>query len=254
MNKSVFQASFIDQKKTIEELLKESRDGGEYYFLLTIASFIATLGLLINNAFVILGGMLIAPILIPILSTAMGVVTSSRLAIARAIKTTLKSMLLVLVVSIITTYLFGNGEIGREITIRSEANYIFFLIAFAAGLAIAYSWVKKELSATLPGIAVAESLLPPLAVVGIGIVMSNNEMIAGSLSLFLSNLMGVILSSIVIFALFGFSYLQREEESGIVEERIEKKIHEQALSEAKEIEDKEANELAKEVKAKIDSQ
>jgi len=236
----VFVTSFLDQKKTLQELLEESRDRADFYILLMLATFIATLGLLSNNVAVIIGGMLIAPILFPILGLAMGIVTSSGLAIGRSFKILIRSVGLVLGFSIITAFLFGAPtDVGEQILLRIEPDLNLFLIAFAAGLAVSYSWVKQNLSAALPGIAVAVALVPPLATVGIGLALWDRLIIAGALNLFLVNIIATVLGSVIIFSLFGFSRLQKEEEQKIIEEEFESHIHKEAVDEA-------VKELAKE--------
>lgn len=229
---SVFVTSFLDQKKTLRELLEESRDRADFYVLLFLATFISTVGLLVGNSAVIIGGMLIAPMLYPILGFSMGIVTASPLAIGRSVKLLARSTVLVICLSTATAFLFGSEVVNDEIILRITPDLNLFLIAFAAGVAVSYSWVKQNLSAALPGIAVAVALLPPLSTVGIGIALWNKEIISGSLTLFLINIIATVLGAIVIFSLFGFSRLQKEEEKKIIEEVFEQKIHREAVKEA----------------------
>ncbi|OHA59969.1 MAG: hypothetical protein A2589_03655 [Candidatus Vogelbacteria bacterium RIFOXYD1_FULL_46_19] len=234
MFQSVFVANFLDQTKTLRELLEESRERTDFYILLTLATFIATLGLLINDSIVILGGMLIAPILFPILGISMGIVTASPLALGRSLKVLVRSMGLVLLVSFSTTFLLGDNVVA-EPAYQVAPDLMLFLIALASGVAVSYSWVKQNLSASLPGVAVAVALLTPLATVGVGLALWERAVIASSVSLFLVNLIATVLGSIVIFSLFGFATLQKEEEQKIVEEVLENKIQKEAVAEAAEL-------------------
>lgn len=232
---SLFSTSFLDQKKTIGELLKESRERADFYILLSFATFISTLGLLTDSIEVVIGGMLIAPMLFPILSVSMGIVTASSLALVRALTILMRSVVVVFLIAVVTTFLMGGDtNLGREIMVRTEPNLFHFLIALVSGLAVAYAWVKQNLSATLPGIALAVSLVPPLATVGVGVAFLNRQVIAGSMSVFLINCLATILGSLVIFSLFGFSRLQREEEEKIVEEVLEGRIQARAVAEGQE--------------------
>ncbi|MEK7136579.1 MAG: DUF389 domain-containing protein [Patescibacteria group bacterium] len=228
MFKTFFVASFLEQKKTLIQLLHESQARADFHFLLAIATFIATLGLITDNAGITIGGILITPILFPLLSLAMGVVTSSPLAIGRALKIIFRSMVLVYIVSLATAFLFSSNVAGDEILLRIRPDLIMFLISLASGLAVAYAWVKQDLSATLPGVAVSVSLLPPLCAVGIGTVMMNRVVVAGGLTLFLIDLLAIVIGAIIAFALFGFSRLQKEEEEKIVEEQMEEKVQAKA--------------------------
>ncbi len=232
MFKTFFVASFIEQQKTLSQLLHESHARADYYFLLALASFIATLGLITNNASITVGGVLITPILFPLLSLAMGVVTSSPRAMGRGIKIILRSVTMVFLVSLLTAFVFASDEVGEEILSRIQPDLIFFIISFVSGVAVAYSWVKQDLSATLPGVAVSVSLLPPLCAVGIGTVMTDRLIVSGALTLFLVDLCATVIGAIIVFSLFGFSSLRKEEEEKIIEEKDEEKVQAHALRDA----------------------
>lgn len=234
MFKSVFVSSYLDKQKAITSLLAESRDNSDFYFLLALASFIATLGLLINNTIIVLGGMLVAPLLFPILSLAMAIITSSRLAIYRGLKIIFRAIILILIVSFITSFLFAEPDVVSNGLLGYVMPDLFlFLISFATGLAVSFSWVRKDLSATLPGVAVSVSLIIPLVSLAIGITLLDKVIIAGSITLFLINILAIVFAGMVVFSLFGFSNLQAEEEEKITEEELENKIHQEAIAEAK---------------------
>lgn len=220
MIKPVFLTNFFEQKRTIESLLKESQASGAFYLFLSLSAFITTLGLLINNAVIIIGGMLVAPLLFPILSFGMGIATSSRHAIVRSIKIIGKSMFVVFGIALITTFLLGGSEITDQMRLASELSIVFFLTAFASGIIAAFAWVKENISSTLPGIAVTVSLIPPLAVSGAAAALLSRELFSGAFTLFLINFLGIVLASTIIFVLFGFPGLQKVEEQKIQEEHV----------------------------------
>ncbi|OHA58456.1 MAG: hypothetical protein A2571_01610 [Candidatus Vogelbacteria bacterium RIFOXYD1_FULL_44_32] len=229
MFKTFFVASFLEQQASLSQLLHESHIKVDFYFLLALASFITTLGMITDDVGVTVGGIFIAPLLLPLLSLAMGIVTMSALAIGRATRIILKSSALIFGVSLITAFLFSNNVVGSEILLRIKPDLIMLLIAFASGVAVAYSWVKQDLSAALPGVAVSVSLLPPLAAAAIGVVMLNRIVVAGALTMFMMNLAATVVGAILVFSLYGFARLQREEEEKIAEEKYEEKIQHDAL-------------------------
>lgn len=233
MARAVFTSNVFEQKKTLEELIEESKADGGFYLLLVVSSVITTLGLLIDNQIVVIGGMLVAPLLHPILFLSMAITTSSKEGISRALKTIGKSILLVFAISLLTAFLFHADYVTGEILDRTSPNLPLFLVAFFAGVAGAFGWARHELSATIAGIAVSVSLIPPLATVGVGVALLSRSVIAGSLTLFLINLFGIVLAGIVVFLLYGFSQLQKEEEDIIREEKAEEEIRERAVAEGK---------------------
>ncbi|PIP87368.1 hypothetical protein COW81_00635 [Candidatus Campbellbacteria bacterium CG22_combo_CG10-13_8_21_14_all_36_13] len=233
--KSVLGASFFDKKKTIETLIEESRVSATFYLYLSFGAFISALGLLLDNPIVIVGAMLIAPILFPILSLGMGIVTSSRDAIRRSLKNLFKSSLITILIAFITSFLVNKPEITHQLVLVSTPNFLFFLVAFFSGIIAAFSWVKQDASSTLPGIAITVSLVPPLSAIGVAISLLSRDVFAGSMMLFLMNLIGIVLASILVFSLFGFSGLQKLQDKKIQEEEREETELEARLKKEEEI-------------------
>ncbi len=221
---SVFFSSLFEQRKTVDTLLEESRTDEDFYIFLSFASFITTLGLLLDNAVIVIAAMLIAPLLFPILALGMGIVTSSRFAIQRSFTVLLKSIAVILGISAITAFLVSGSYDtygGNQIVIASTPDIIFFLAAFLAGCIAAYTWVRQNVSASLPSVAMTVSLVTPLATVGIAVSILSREMFTGALMLFLLNLLAIVVSSTIIFSLFGFSRLQKWQDKKIEEEKKE---------------------------------
>jgi uncharacterized hydrophobic protein (TIGR00271 family) len=222
MFKPVLFTNFFEQRKTIETLIEESRADANFYLLLSFATLITTLGLLINNALVIVGGILVAPFLFPVLSLGMGIATSSAEAIKRAFGIILRAIITVVLISFVTAFLINEQGATEQIYLASSPNFLFFFIAFSAGIIAAYSWVKQNLSTTMPSVSITVSLLPPLASIGIAFSLLSRDILSGSLMLFLLNLIGIVLASTIVFSLFGFLELQQWQEKKIQEEKQEK--------------------------------
>ena len=88
-----------------------------------------------------------------------------------------------------------------------------------AGFAVAYTTVKPNLSSTLPGVAIAVALIPPLAVFGIGIAMFNPSIVAGSMVMFLINVVGIVFAGMVTFSLMNVHHKSLIAESTIKREQ-----------------------------------
>ena len=218
---SLLEADYQSQIKVVHRLIDDSHADGDFYLMLVLSTLVTTLGLLLNNASIVIGGMLIAPLLTPILALGMGVVTSSQVAIQRSIKILLRSILLILGISFLMALLLGlNLEDNQEILSRIRPTLPYIYVALVSGVAAAFSWVRPRLSATLPGVAVSVALLPPLAVSGIGLTKANSQLtlVTGSFQLFLINFIGIVLASVLVFALQGFYRVRWEEERKIEQE------------------------------------
>ncbi|MFC1598313.1 hypothetical protein ACFL2M_02150, partial [Patescibacteria group bacterium] len=68
----ILQVTKADQYKSVEELFERSHKNSVYYTLLVLSALVIGSGLLLNNAAIVIGGMLIAPVLSPILIIALG--------------------------------------------------------------------------------------------------------------------------------------------------------------------------------------
>lgn len=210
-NDLLFITELADQRQAVDTLIEESCADSDYYFYLIMSGFIACLGLLNNNPVIIIGAMLIAPALFPILSLGMALVTASREATFRAVKVIVMSFIAVVVSTAVVTFLFHSmlgDEPNQAMQLASSPNMSSILIALISGLIASYAWIKQSQSALLPGVAVAVSLVPPLANIGIGITAGSMSVFAGSLLTFILNLIGIVMASIAVFSVFGFASMR----------------------------------------------
>jgi uncharacterized membrane protein len=67
--------------------------------------------------------------------------------------------------------------------------------------------VRRDISDTLPGVAIAISLVPPLGVVGFTLEAGKPEQALGALLLFLTNVAAILASGTIVMALYGFHRL-----------------------------------------------
>lgn len=213
--KPVFLSNFFQQNRALDLLLEESTSNSSFYLFLGTSAFLTTLGLMLNSAVMIIGGMLVAPLLFPILLLGMGVTTSSRTVIKKAFNVIGKSILAVVSVAFITSFILNASEVTEQMIISSNPDLLFFLAAFASGIIAAYAWAKEDIASRLPGIAVAVSLVPPLASVGVAISVGSRDIFTGALTLFIINLLGISVASMLVFSLFGYARLQRVAEESI---------------------------------------
>jgi uncharacterized hydrophobic protein (TIGR00271 family) len=155
--------------------------------------------------------------------------------IGRAFFTILKSTAFGVFASFLATLLFFGQftEATVEIVLRTQPGLPLIAVAIVAGFAGSFALVKPKLNETLPGIAISVALIPPIAVMGIGIAKLNWAIISGSFLLFFVNTIGIIFASMFTFSLMNF-YVKRtvaiktaKEEDRKVEKEIKKVEDEQ---------------------------
>ena len=177
-----------------------------YWMVLILSGAIATLGLALNSAAVVIGAMLVAPLLAPVTGLALALaVGDGRLALQTA-AIVAGSTVAVIAISALLTSLLPFHTVTLEISARTRPSTLDLGIAVFSGLVGAVVTVARgrRLSAAIPGVAISVALIPPLAVAGFGIGSGwQPNLIYGSLLLYGANLTGIVLSGMAIFLLVG---------------------------------------------------
>ena len=201
----------------------------EYYVLIFLSCMIATLGLLNNSEAVIIGAMIVAPLMNPTMGIAMGIVRGDAVLLGRSIKTLAIGVLIAIAISCGVSFLIPNITDVTDLSQvmgRTSPNILDIGIALAAGAAGAFAISRKKIASSLAGVAIAVSLMPPLAVTGIGLCLLlktlkaphliNNlgtyfKIFSGSFILCFTNLVAINMSGIIVFTIFGFSTYQEKQ-------------------------------------------
>ena len=201
-----------DKSNAVKRLIEGSTPNQDFFLMIILSILTASFGLLTNDTAVIIGSMLIAPMLYPLLSLSLGIIMSDGKVISRSAYTLIKSIGFGIVTAAIATLLFDTQVSGitAEITSRTQPSLPSVIIAVVSGFAATFALVKPKLSETLPGVAISVALVPPIAVVGIGIAKLDLSIISGSLLLFIVNAIGVVFASMLTFSLMNF-YSKRTE-------------------------------------------
>lgn len=191
-----------------------------FYTMLGLAAAIATLGLLSNSAPVVIGAMIVAPLMAPIISLAFGIVVGDwRLSLYSTLTIT-SGVALVIGFAFATTELIGLRIAGSEVISRTAPTLLDLGIACASGAAGAFVHTRKSIVNSIAGVAISVALVPPLCVVGIGLalgrlvatdtaqpltefgIQSGGEAMAvGAFTLFATNLIGIIVFAGLVFIL-----------------------------------------------------
>lgn len=202
----------FDQRRIIiSEITETSSPGFDYFLLVILSTSIATLGLITNSPAVIIGAMLVAPLMSPIIGIGLASIIGRRTLLKSALSALLRGALLAIglsaLLTLVNTYLpfVSFHELPEEIIARTHPSPIDLMIALAGGLAAAYSLTEARLSAALPGVAIATALMPPLCTVGIGVALLRVDVASGALLLFITNAVTIAFAAAFVFFLRGFN-------------------------------------------------
>jgi len=194
-----------ERQRVMSELQIKGSDHWLFRFgtMLTLSVIVAVMGLSADSAAVVIGAMLLAPLMTPVLATAaciaMALFRKSLFAFGVVVVSSVGSIAL----SYVLAALFMNGELPREVTSRVAPDIRDLVVALGAGTAGAYATVRKDASSSLPGVAVAVALVPPLGAVGIALQADNTTFARGALLLYITNLAAIVLAGAVVFVVTG---------------------------------------------------
>jgi uncharacterized hydrophobic protein (TIGR00271 family) len=192
-----------EQRDLYRNMHRSAQSTRNYYVLISLSAMIATLGLLLNSVAVIIGAMLVAPLMGPIVATAAGIAYGNVRMVKSGALTTFQGSLLAVFIALFTTLITPMVVPTSEILARTNPNILDLLVALVSGAAGAYIIARKEVGDALPGVAIAAALMPPLCVVGIGLALFNLDIFLGSLLLYTANLVAIVFASAVVFLLLG---------------------------------------------------
>ena len=174
--------------------------------LLTLAGIIASAGLIANSVASIIGAMIIAPLMGPIVGIALGIVTGlPRRAVQALVVTAAGIVATILIGFVMGTWLGSAPDVphNSEIVGRTSPTLVDLVVALAAGAAGAYAASNARVADSLPGVAIAISLVPPLGTAGILLSAGMPAEAAGALLLFATNFVSIVLAASVVFVLTG---------------------------------------------------
>lgn len=202
--------------EVLDQLAQASSPGFDFFLLIVLSCSIATFGLLVNSPAVIIGAMLVAPLMSPILGLSLASVAGEQHVFRHAVLALIEGSLLAVLFAAVLAWLghalpFGVlEELPSEVLARTRPTPFDLGIALAGGAAAAYALAQPHLSAALPGVAIATALMPPLCTVGIGIAVRSPETAFGALLLFFTNFAAISFAGILVFAALGFRPLYLE--------------------------------------------
>jgi len=189
-----------DRKEVIiKEITEGSTPAPRFYFMVVISTLIAANGLVANSPAVIIGAMLVAPLMTPIFGISLALVRSNGYLLASSLRAEIIGVSL----SILLAFLLGLIPLSidptPEMLARIHPNLLDLCVAVLAGLAGSYAMVDERISPSLPGVAIATAIVPPLANAGLCLALGAYAGAIGSFLLFLANFLSILLASSIVF-------------------------------------------------------
>ena len=176
--------------------------------LTVLSAVIAAYGVLDDSTATVIGAMIIAPLMMPIMAMATALVMGRMDRVVRSFTTVTVGVLAVIFVSwvIAQTYFgFVSLETNTQIVSRVLPNITSLFVALASGAVAAFAMSRDDINDSLPGAAIAIALVPPLAVVGVCLSEGSLDMASGAFLLFLTNFLSILVAGSLVLHLLGLS-------------------------------------------------
>ncbi|MFV0459122.1 MAG: TIGR00341 family protein [Actinomycetales bacterium] len=207
-----------EQRRTLDELTEDldlrsgdrSSKATAFWLMLSLAAVIASAGILRDSTATVIGAMIIAPLSTPIMGTALALVKRQRNGSAAFVAA---GVAVVVAIGFVFSYFVLPGADltqNSQIAGRTSPSILDMIAALATGLAGSVAMARRDVAAVLPGVAIAISLVPPLAVVGICLGNGEFTLAFGALVLFVSNLLALVLAGTFVFAVLGYAKEEAE--------------------------------------------
>ena len=178
--------------------------GPDFIGMLGLASAVASLGLLQNSPAVVIGSMLLAPLMTPIIGLGLALGQADQRLMRLCGKAIGLGFLLTLAVSYLIGIITPSGAtLSQEVLARGGPNVLDLLIAIFSAAAATFAMARPNIVGAIAGVAIATALVPPVCAMGIS--LANGELLNafGAAVLFFTNLLAIIVTSSFVFSFLG---------------------------------------------------
>lgn len=189
----------------VERLQSNSNWDFDFIALMVLATTIAAIGLVQDSAAVVIGAMLVAPLMTPLLGLGLSLVQGNVMLSKISIRSVLFGVFVALIVAFLVGFLIpGFDQASAQMEARGGPSMLDLFVAFASGLAAAYASSRPGLIAALPGVAIAAALVPPIASSGLALSLGDFHLAINAFILFVVNMFTITLASTLTFWMVGF--------------------------------------------------
>lgn len=179
----------------------------KFWVQLVLASAIAAGGVIGDSTPAVIGAMIIAPLGTPIYGLALGAVIGERHEIRRSLLLLVGGIAANVLIGVLIGLVTFNRmplDVNPQIVGRTAPTLLELGVAVVTGLAGSFALSRKDVSDILAGVAIAISLVPVLAVVGITLGGGRPDLAFGAFTLFLANAAAILVAGAVVFTAAGY--------------------------------------------------
>lgn len=192
-----------DRISLVERIEGPSRWNVDFVTLMILSTSIATFGEMQDSTAVVIGAMLVAPLMTPLVGCGLAVVQGNNQLVRGSIRTVALGFLVAFGVALGMGLLIPFPGLTSEVYARGRPTVLDLGVAFVSGLAAAYAVARPNLSGALPGVAIAAALVPPIAAAGLAFSAGDWSVGGGATLLFFVNVLAIILGAAIALLAVG---------------------------------------------------
>ncbi len=194
------------QESTFVTVVDPKLQYSSFIIRIVLASIIATGGIATDSTAVVVGSMIIAPLMSPMIGVALAAVLGRPRSTMRALGISTFGMLLCVVISYLMALILPFGvdlTSNSQVVSRMSPRLVDLIIALASSLMASIVIMRDDIPDALAGVAISASIVPPLCVVGVSLAEGNMVAALGSFLLFLTNFFSIQIAGMATFAALG---------------------------------------------------
>jgi uncharacterized hydrophobic protein (TIGR00271 family) len=179
----------------------------QFWLLLVLSSIVAAGGVIGNSTPAVIGAMIIAPLATPIYGAALATSIGSVKALRNSLLLLVTGIAVNILIGVVIALLIPDRmpvDANPQITGRTAPTMLDLSVAVAVGLAGSFAMTRRDVSNIVAGVAIAISLVPVLAVVGITLGAGHPDLAFGAFVLFLTNVAAILVAGTIVFGAAGY--------------------------------------------------
>ncbi|HSX00307.1 MAG TPA: TIGR00341 family protein [Patescibacteria group bacterium] len=195
--------SRASKRQALEILHENITPDRDFYLLLIGAALLAIGAIFLDSIPVLIASMIVAPLAYPILGLGLSIASNDWRLARQSFSILLTAFIMAFLLAVIVTKLFGHTRVDNIFISFTPNRVLATGIALVAGFIASYGLVRPKVSNAITGVAIAVSLMPPLVASGIEFSSRRIALAKDALILFLLNVIGIVVASIVVFLVLG---------------------------------------------------
>ena len=199
-----------DRVALFDRIQSGSRFNADFTIMISLSAAIACLGLLKNSTAIVIGAMLVAPLMTPLIGSGLALVQGNVKLFRKSVRAMLLGIAIGLVVSALITFIVPVDELPLTVIERGMPDIMDLFVALFSGIAAGYAFSRTTVAEAIVGVAVATALVPPLATVGIAVAHGRFFLAESAFILFITNLVAIILGAAIAFRMLGIHSTQSD--------------------------------------------